>query len=292
MNKIKIWILASRPKTLCASIVPVLMGGAMAYHDGQIRPLIWLITLLAAVLIQIGTNFSNDYYDFIKGADTKHRLGPTRVTQAGLVSLNEIKFACVIAYCASSLLGLILVYVGGLPIIIIGILAIVSGILYTAGPYALGYLGLGELFVLIFFGPIAVAGTYYLQTNLFNPAALFAGLAPGMLSVAILIVNNLRDLEQDLGVHKKTLAVRFGKKFAQYEYATVVLLAILVPMMMWLVFKGPIIILLSSCALFLSFSSVRTIFNFTDARVLNAVLERTGKLSWLFGIFFSIGYIL
>lgn len=292
MSKLQLWILAARPKTLSASISPVLVGGAMAYHDGFCRPYIWLLTLTAALFIQIGTNYINDYYDFIKGADTKERLGPVRVTQAGLASLKEIKLACVIAFCVAMFLGIFLVYIGGLPIFLIGILAIVSGILYTAGPYALGYLGLGEIFVLFFFGPVAVAGTYYLQSNLYNSATIIAGLAPGFLSVAILTVNNLRDLNQDLLVHKKTLAVRFGKKFAQYEYVVVMALSAVVPLLLCLFWGFSSKILFSSCVLLLGYSSIKTVFSFSDERMLNSVLGQTGKISLLFGVIFSLGYIL
>ncbi|MEI6806624.1 MAG: 1,4-dihydroxy-2-naphthoate octaprenyltransferase, partial [Myxococcaceae bacterium] len=185
---------------------------------GYFSPAYLALTLLGAVLIQIGTNLSNDYFDFQKGADTHERLGPIRVTQAGLIAPKQVKAAFIFVFAMSACLGILLVLRGGWPILLIGLASILSGIAYTAGPYALAYLGLGELFVVIFFGPVAVAGTYYVQALRFNLEACWAGFAVALLSCAILTVNNLRDIDQDRKAHKKTLAVRFGPKFAHFEY--------------------------------------------------------------------------
>jgi len=204
VGKIKTWVLAGRPKTLPAALVPVIMGTAMAYGDGVYHIPAALAALLGALLIQIGTNFVNDYADFKKGTDNGERIGPLRVTQAGLVTPTQMKFAIALVFFLTVLAGLYLVYRGGWPVVIIGVLSIVSGALYTAGPYPLGYLGLGDIFVLIFFGPVALAGTYYVQALTINWIVILAGLAPGLLSVAILTVNNLRDIDGDKSREKNT----------------------------------------------------------------------------------------
>jgi 1,4-dihydroxy-2-naphthoate octaprenyltransferase len=175
--------------------------------------------VLAVVAIQVGTNYANDYYDARKGADTDARVGPRRATQAGLVAPGTMRRAFIAAFAVAVLLGVGLIARGGLPVLLIGIVSVACGVLYTGGPRPLGYVGLGDLFVLVFFGPVAVAGTHYVQTLSFSPAAAIAGLGPGLLSVAILVVNNLRDRHTDVGAGKRTLAVRFGARFARVEYA-------------------------------------------------------------------------
>lgn len=292
MNRIQIWTLAARPKTLGACVSPVLMGGALAYHDGMFYVLAFFIALLAALFIQVGTNFCNDYFDFIKGADTVSRLGPTRATQAGLVSLKQMRYAFILAFFMATLLGFYLVFRGGWPIVVIGVLSLAAGVFYTAGPYALGYVGLGDIFVLIFFGPVAVLGTYYVQTLQFSGMALIAGFAPGLLSTAILTVNNLRDIDQDRKAHKKTLAVRFGKLFTKVEYVSAVIVAALIPLMLCYFFHAPMAILLSSTVVFFAYPLMKKIAMIEDAQVLNVVLGKTGKLTLLFGVLFSLGLIL
>ena len=229
MSRIAIWLAATRPRTLPAAAVPVLMGSALAWHNDAFHLLAALAAFAGAMLIQIGTNFANDYFDFKKGTDREDRLGPTRATAAGLVSANAMKFAFIAVFALAALVGIYLVYRGGLPILGIGVLSILFGILYTGGPFPLGYLGLGEIFVLIFFGPVAVAGTEYVQSLTFSPEAAWLGVAPGLLSSAILVVNNLRDVDTDRVSGKNTLAVRFGKTFARCEYTLFVLLACAIP---------------------------------------------------------------
>lgn len=292
MNRIQIWILAARPKTLGACVSPVLMGGALAYRDGMFHVLAFFTALLASLLIQVGTNFCNDYFDFIKGADTASRVGPTRATQAGLVSLKQMRYAFVLAFFLATLLGCYLVFRGGWPMVVIGVLSLAAGVFYTAGPYALGYVGLGDIFVLVFFGPVAVLGTYYVQTLQFSPMALVAGFAPGLLSTAILTVNNLRDIDQDRKAHKKTLAVRFGKFFSKVEYVSAIVFAALIPFVLFYFFHAPVAILFSSTVIILAYPLMKKIVESEDAQVLNAVLGKTGKLTLLFGVFFSLGLIL
>ena len=177
-----------------------------------------MLTLLGALLIQIGTNICNDYYDFLKGADTPERVGPLRVTQAGLLKPEQVKMGFVLVFALAICVGFALILRGGWPIVMIGLTSITSGIFYTASPYALAYLGLGEVFVLIFYGPVAVAGTYYVQTLRFSWIACLYGLAIGFLISAVLMVNSWRDMEQDRKAGKKTPAVRFGKDFARQSY--------------------------------------------------------------------------
>ena len=211
---IQAWWIAFRPKTLIISIVPVVLGLALAIHNNNFSSvLIGVLTLCAAVLIQIGTNLINDVYDFLNGADNDERLGPMRVVQFGLLSESKVKLGAFLCFFIALLIGAYLVVKGGIPILLIGFFALMSGYCYTAGPYPLGYNGFGDLFVFIFFGLIATPGTYYLQSNiLFDINAILIGSAIGFLAVAILCVNNIRDINSDRKAGKKTLAVRFGFK--------------------------------------------------------------------------------
>ncbi len=228
------WVLASRPKTLWAAVAPVGIGTGMAYAEGQLHWLAASICLLCAVLIQIATNFWNDYADFKKGADTHERIGPRRATQSGLISPAGMRNAAFFVFFLAAAASVYLVHRAGWPFVWIGAAAIISGILYTDGPRPLGYLGLGEIFVLIFFGPVAVGGTYYAQTLHMTRGALIAGIAPGLLSTAVLVVNNLRDIETDAKAGKRTLAVRFGVNFARAEYLVCLLGAAAVPAVLYL----------------------------------------------------------
>ena len=291
IGKVKTWVLAGRPKTLPAAIVPVLMGTAMAYgNEVQHWPSAFL-ALLAALLIQIGTNLVNDYVDFKKGTDDGERIGPVRVTQAGLVTPAQMKWAIGLIFFTAVLVSLYLVYRGGWPIVIIGFFCILSGILYTAGPYPLGYLGLGDIFVLIFFGPVALAGTYYVQALTIDWIIIFVGFAPGFLSVAILTVNNLRDIEGDKKAGKKTLAVRFGRNFAMNEYFYSLLLACLIPVFITLTTGRYYLTILSVFTLLFSKKPLKAVFSKTDGPSLNKALADTGKLLLIYGILFSIGWI-
>ncbi len=289
---IKTWIMAIRPKTLTAAIAPVLMATAMAYGDGIDHIPTAFICLIAAISVQIGTNLANDYYDFKKGSDRPDRIGPVRVTQAGLVSPEVIKKAFIIAFAIFALSCLWLFGRGGWPIIILGIISIISGILYTAGPFPLGYIGLGDLFVLIFFGPVALGATYYLQSYEINTAVILAGFAPGLISVAILAVNNIRDIESDKKSKKRTLAVRFGRSFGLIEYMTSIIIACLLPVFIFLLILDHKEILYSSFVLLLAIPTMKDVLTSTDGPTLNKALAKTGKLLLIFSIIFSIGWIL
>ena len=284
--------MACRLKTLPAAVAPVVIGAAMAYGDGVFHLLSAFFCLVCALLIQIGTNLANDYFDFKKGADTPERIGPTRVTQSGLLSPEAVKRGFIFVFGLAVVVSLYLVARGGLPIIIIGILSIASGILYTAGPKPLGYIGLGEFFVFIFFGPVAVAGTYYVQSFSWSSAAFLAGLGVGALSISMLCVNNYRDMHTDALTGKRTLAVRFGKRFAQSEYLASILFASSIPVYLYLLTKEHSKIIVASVIAFIAIPSIQVVLNKTDGPSLNKVLSFTGKLLVIYSLLFSLGWIL
>ena len=287
----QIWLLAARPKTLPAAAAPVIIGSAMAHSGGGGHWLSALAAMIGALLIQIGTNFANDYFDFKKGSDSADRLGPLRVTQAGLVTPEAMKRATIIVFTLAIIVGVYLVWRGGWPIMTIGLLSVLFGVLYTGGPYPLGYHGLGELFVLIFFGPVAVGGAYYVQTLDINLAVIIAGFAPGLFSVAILTVNNLRDLENDRASGKRTLAVRYGHSFALHEYNWSLFAACTIPLVLTLLFHGPPLAMLASLTAVPAIIAMRKVATSTG-RDLNDCLAVTGRLLLIYSLLFSLGWIL
>jgi len=286
------WALAIRPKTLPAAIAPVFIGTAMAFGDGQFHAPSALMALMAALCIQIGTNLANDYFDFIKGADTADRKGPTRVTQAGLIKPQTVLVAAIVFFILAALSSIYLIHRAGMGILIIAITSIISGIFYTAGPRPLGYLGLGDIFVLIFFGPVAVGGTYYTQALDINWAVIVAGLAPGFLSMAILAVNNLRDIDTDRRAGKLTLAVRFGRSFAMSEYLFCIIAATLTPYVVYLITDDHQGIAVASLVGFCAIPCVKAAFTHLDGAGLNRVLGQTGRLLMIYSVLFSLGWVL
>lgn len=290
-NKIHLWILASRPKTLPAAFVPVLVGSSIAYNQGKFYPLYSLIALICSLLIQIGTNFTNDLYDHLKGADTEKRKGPLRVLSAGLISPNEMKLAIVLVFGLTFLLGLYLVYVTDWKIFVIGVFSIIAGLAYTAGPYPLAYHGLGDLFVFLFFGIIGTMGTYYLHHQEFTFVSFLVSLPVGALITNILIVNNYRDVEEDKQAGKNTLAVILGRKFSRYEYIFFLLLAFFIPFILYFKFNFNATIFLPYVTLPLAIILVKMIFNFQEQQ-LNKTLDVSAKYSALYGILFSVGMII
>ncbi len=286
------WILAIRPKTLPAAIAPVVIGTAMALGDGLFHGPSALMALLAALFIQIGTNLSNDYFDFKKGADTAERKGPVRVTQAGLIKPQVVLRAAMIFFGLAALASIYLIHRAGPCILIIAVASIISGIFYTAGPKPLAYLGLGDIFVLVFFGPVAVSGTYFTQALELNWAVLVAGLAPGFLSAAILAINNLRDIDGDRRAGKMTLAVRFGRSFAMSEYLFCILAATLIPFAVVLITGDHQAIAMASVVGFCAIPCVKAAFTHLDGAGLNQVLGKTGRLLLLYSAHFSIGWLM
>ena len=291
-SKLQIWTMASRPKTLWAAVSPVIIGTAMAYGSNGFHFYSAIAALFGALMIQIGTNFANDYFDFKKGIDRKDRLGPTRVTQTGLVSLSTMKTAIVVAFSLAFLAGIYLVWRGGLPIVIIGLSSILFGLLYTGGPYPLGYNGLGDIFVLLFFGPIAVGGTYFVQVLDISSEAIIAGFAPGLFSVAILTVNNLRDIKSDTITGKKTLQVRFGEEFSRLEYLFCILLSASIPVFLYYWEGSHPFATISILIIPLALPSIKKVFTLSNSPEFNDVLSVTGKLLLLYSVLFSIGWII
>ena len=289
-GKFQVWLLAARPKTLPAAAAPVVVGTAVAISEDVFSSWPALAALAGALLIQIGTNFANDVFDYKKGADTTERLGPTRVTQAGLLTPGAVMAGMVVAFGLAALVGLYLILVGGWPVVLIGVLSILSGLAYTGGPFPLGYNGLGDLFVFIFFGLIAVCGTYYVQALTVSAAAIWASVPMGLLATAILVVNNLRDIDTDRAAGKKTMAVRFGARGAQIEYSLLVGVSYAVPLLMWLTDVATPWVMLS----WLSLPLVRNLLDLVmneRGRALNQALAGTARLELVYAILFSAGLI-
>ncbi len=284
------WVLAARPKTLPAAAIPVLVGTAVAFSQGALAMGPALAALLGAALIQIGTNFANDYFDAKSGADNEDRLGPTRAVQAGLLSPGAVKVATFLTFALSALIGVYLIAVGGWPILIIGVASILSGLAYTGGPFPLGYHGLGDLFVFVFFGLIAVTATHYVQALYWSPEALIAALPIGLLSTAILVVNNYRDLDTDKAAGKNTLAVRMGRPATRYYYVNLIAGAYAVPVVQ-VVTGGSLWVLLPLLTLPLAVLTAREIWR-REGTALNPLLARTAGLLAIFGLLYALGFAL
>lgn len=284
------WLLAIRPATLSAAVAPVLVGTAAAANE-RFRLELFVATLTAALLIQIGTNLTNDLFDYQRGADRPDRLGPPRVTQSGLITQTQVRNAAYLAFGAAAAIGLYLVYEGGWPILAIGIACLVAAVAYTGGPWPLGYHSLGEAACFLTFGLAAVIGTYYLQAEEVRLVAIVAALPVGLLVTAILVVNNLRDIETDRNASKVTLAVRLGAKATRLEYVSFVLgpyallpLLLLADVEAWS--------LLPWLTLPLALRLSRTVLSGSDGRALNPVLKRTAQLHLAFGSLLAVGLLL
>jgi 1,4-dihydroxy-2-naphthoate polyprenyltransferase len=283
----RIWLLASRPATLPAAIVPVLVGSAAAVHGSFVLHERTLIaTLLAALLIQIGSNFANDVFDFRRGADNAERLGPQRVTQGGLVSARQVLLATYVTFGLALVVGLYLITIGGWPILLIGVLCLLAGLGYTGGPWPFGYHGLGDLVCFIFFGVLAVLGSAYLQTSTITSLDVWASIPVGCLVTAILIVNNLRDIDTDRRVGKLTLAVRLGRRGTRFEYTLCVAIAYAVVVGIGLAGMVGGWWWLPLLSLPLAVWLIRFVVR-TTGRPLNNALKRTGQLHLLFGLLFA-----
>jgi 1,4-dihydroxy-2-naphthoate octaprenyltransferase len=289
-----IWLMAARPKTLPAAAAPVLVGTAYAATLGTFHPLTFIATLLGALLIQIGTNLSNDYSDARRGADTEDRLGPVRVTAGGLVPPKQVLIATYVAFGLAVLVGVYLIVIAGWQILLIGLLSILAGVLYTGGPRPYGYEGLGEVFVFLFFGIVAVTGTFFAQTQELTWEAFVLAVPVGLLATAILMVNNTRDLETDRRAGKRTLAVRLGRDRARVAYAVIVYLAFATAPLAWVLGGEHLTpwLLLPWLSLPLAAPIVRTVRNRVDGPSLNGALARTGMLQLAFCVLLSAGLLL
>ena len=285
------WILAARPRTLGAALIPVVAGGALAISISTFDPLVSALVLASAVLIQIATNFFNDAIDHVKGADTAGRLGPTRVTSAGLLPARRVITGAFLTLALAALFALPLVLRGGGIILLVGLLSLLFAYAYTGGPFPLAYLGLGEIFVILFFGLIAVAGTFYLNTLAFSVAAILAGLQIGLHSSVLLAVNNLRDLETDRAANKKTLAARFGLNFARRENAAL-LIAPFILGLAWLPLGYLWAFLLPLLTLPLAWWLARACLTATPDRQVNQLLAQAAALHAAFGLLLALAFLL
>jgi 1,4-dihydroxy-2-naphthoate polyprenyltransferase len=288
----RIWLMAARPRTLPAAVAPVLVGTALAGEAGVFHPLTFIATLVGAIFIQVGTNLSNDYSDARRGADTEDRLGPVRVTAGGLVPPRQVLMATWVSFGVAVLVGIYLVAVAGWELLLVGGASILAGVLYTGGPRPYGYEGLGELFVFAFFGIVAVTGSYFVQVKELPWEAFVLAVPVGLLAAAILMVNNIRDLETDRRAGKRTLAVRLGRHRARLLYALMVYVAFFLAPLPWVLGSLSAWLLLPWLAMPLAVPLVRTVANRTDGPTLNAALARTGMLQLVFCLLLSGGILL
>ena len=282
------WVLAARPKTLPAAVGPVLVASALALADGRFVLLPALAALAGALLLQIGSNFANDYSDFFRGADSPDRVGPTRVTSAGLLTPAQVRLGMVVVFALAALVGVYLIYVGGWPILALGLAAILAALTYTGGPLPYGYYGLGELFVFLFFGLAAVLGTYWVQARALTPVTWMVAVPVGALITAILVVNNYRDRETDARAGKRTLAVMLGKQGAQIEFILLIVLPYVMSLVVAIV-RSPWL-LLPMLSLPLAVGLVRDVRT-QEGRVLNATLGGTARLSLLYSLLLALGLL-
>ena len=285
------WIIACRPKTLPAAVAPVMVGTALAIAARSFHLGAALGALLIAILIQIGTNMYNDVADFERGTDTGERLGPQRVTQSGLLTPRQVRSGAFMAFGLATLCGLYLITIAGWPVIVIGAASILAGLAYTAGPYPLAYNGFGDLFVLLFFGFVAVCGTAYIQIGVVPPAAWPAALGVGSTITALLVVNNVRDIETDRAAGRRTIPVLYGRKVGVTEYGVLLGVAYAMPLIMIVSELGTWVILLPWLTIPFALRLYRTLVKI-EGRALNRVLSSTAKLVFIYGILLTVGIIL
>ncbi|MFO7525783.1 MAG: 1,4-dihydroxy-2-naphthoate polyprenyltransferase [Ignavibacteriaceae bacterium] len=290
-SKIESWFLAARPKTLLAAVVPVMVGSSLAIYSGYFFLPYSIVALLCSVLIQIGTNYTNDLYDYLKGSDTKERKGPLRVLSAGLISVNEMKLGITIVFLITFLSGLYLVYAAGWIVLVIGIISIIAGLAYTAGPFPLAYNGLGDVFVFLFFGIVGTMGTYYLHHQEFTMLSFLISLPVGALITNILVVNNFRDIEEDRTVGKKTLAVILGNTFSKIEFYILLIISFVVPLLLFFYYNFTYWIFLPYLSLPVAILLIKMLNEYKGTE-LNKTLDLTAKFSALYGLLFSIGIII
>jgi len=287
----RIWLMAARPRTLPAAVAPVLVGTALAATGGTFKPLTFLAALTGALFIQVGTNLSNDYSDARRGADTEDRLGPVRVTAGGLVPPRQVLIATYAAFAVAVLAGTYLIATAGWELLLVGAASILAGVLYTGGPRPYGYEGLGEVFVFLFFGVVAVAGSYFAQTEELAWEALVLAVPVGLLASAILVVNNVRDLETDRRAGKRTLAVRLGRERVRGLFVAMIAGAFATAPLPWLFGSLSSWLLLCWLALPLALPLVRVVRTRTDGPSLNRALAGTGRLQLAFCALLSAGLL-
>jgi 1,4-dihydroxy-2-naphthoate polyprenyltransferase len=287
---LRIWLMAARVRTLPAAVAPVLVGTSLAGTEGRFRPLAFVAALLGAIFIQVGTNLSNDYSDARRGADTEDRLGPVRVTAGGLVPPRQVLIATYLSFGAAVLCGIYLIAIAGPLLLLIGAASILAGVLYTGGPRPYGYAGLGEVFVFLFFGVVAVTGSYFVQQEKITWLALSLSVPVGLLAAAILVVNNVRDIDTDRRAGKNTLAVRLGRDRTRTMYAAMLGGAYLcdIALAAWQSPWWLLPLLVAGLALRLQ----RTVHTRTDGPALNGALAGTGALQLGFCVLLSAGILI
>ncbi|MCJ7627613.1 MAG: 1,4-dihydroxy-2-naphthoate polyprenyltransferase, partial [Longimicrobiales bacterium] len=287
MPRWQAWVMASRPRTLTAAAAPVVLGTGLAIGRNGLRLGPALAALLGALLIQVGTNLANDYYDHLRGGDTEDRVGPVRVTQAGIIPPKTVRNGAFLILALAFLLGLYLAWVGGLPVVLIGLASLLCAVAYTGGPFPLAYHGLGDLFVFVFFGLVAVGGTFWVQALAFRPEVLLAGAGMGAMATAILVVNNLRDIKSDTRAGKRTLAVRIGPSGTKVEFALLLVLGFSVPFLGVAWYGWTPWTLLTLFAALLLVGPLRIVMTYSadgDPRALIPALGKTAQAVGLYGL--------
>ncbi len=292
MSGFRIWLMAARPRTLPAAIAPVLVGTSLAGFAHVFHPLRFAAALLGALFIQVGTNLSNDYSDARRGADADDRLGPVRVTAGGLVPPRQVLIATYVSFGLAVLFGVYLIVVAGWELLLVGAASILAGVAYTGGPKPYGYEGLGEVFVFLFFGVVAVVGSFFVQVKALHWEAFALAVPVGLLAAAILVVNNVRDIDSDRRAGKRTLAVKLGRERTRALYATVVYVAYLLTPVTWLFGPTTAWVLLPWLTLPLATAAVRIVRTRTDGPALNGALAQSGMLQLAFCMLLSAGLLL
>jgi 1,4-dihydroxy-2-naphthoate polyprenyltransferase len=289
LSPARAWLMAIRPRTLPAAVSPVLIGTALAIHDGAFALLPALAALAGSLLLQIGVNLANDYFDHARGVDGPARRGPVRVTQSGLISPQRVRLGMILVFLLAALIGVYLIVVGGWPILVIGLASILSALAYSGGPFPLASHGLGDLFVYLFFGLAAVSGTYIAQAHSLPLGVIIATIPPGFLITNILVVNNTRDIETDRAAGKHTLAVLLGERGSRAEYVILLVISYLVPVAMWIAGQWAVWGLLSILSLPLAVQAVRGLYRAADGPSFNRLLAGTARLALVFSVLLSIG---
>jgi 1,4-dihydroxy-2-naphthoate octaprenyltransferase len=291
LSPLRLWLVASRPRTLPAAVAPVLVGTALAGTEGTFKPLRFACALIGSIFIQIGTNLANDYSDARRGADTEDRLGPVRVTAGGLMPPKQVLIGTYVAFGIAVAAGAYLIAVAGWQLLLVGAASIAAGVLYTGGPKPYGYEGLGELFVFLFFGVVAVVGSYFVQTEKLEWEAFALSVPVGLLASAILVVNNVRDVDTDRRAGKRTLAVKLGRERARKLFEAMLAISYLVPIAIWAYGGLTAWILLPILTVPLAAQLEKTVSARSDGPSLNAALAHTGRLLALFSLLLSIGVL-
>jgi 1,4-dihydroxy-2-naphthoate octaprenyltransferase len=288
----RVWWSAVRPATLAASVAPVLVGTAVAIHQGGIRPAEGFAALVVALALQVGVNFANDYSDFVRGADTPARVGPVRASASGVVTPKSVRWAAIAAFGIAGLAGLALSLATDWRLLVIGVACLLAGWLYTGGPRPYGYLGLGELFVFVFFGPVATWGTVYVESLHLTPLAILAGLGTGFLATAILVLNNLRDIETDAAAGKRTLATRIGRQRTLILLVVLVCAAFAVPIFMLALGLAGVTVMLVHFAIPIAAVPVRAAFAARGGPALVAALKRMAAAELAYALLMALGLLI